>query len=157
MPSIVADRAIRIVTAKLDNEQSRWDNPVHAAMAKAAHVYRLESFGLTLAGLTRLGARVVHATVQLSGKTAQQLRPLRPAERQRVQRATLVRQLARLRQTFPEATFAPRDRRKPWTIDATLPARKVAALASAPPVAHVFLTAVAGRAPARRPPTCRSC
>jgi hypothetical protein len=114
-------------------------------MAKPTHVYRLDSYGLTLAGLTRLGARQVHATVQLSGKTARELSPLRPTDRQRVVRETLIRQLTRLQQSFPEATLAPRNRRKPWTIDATLPARKLAALAAAQSVAYVFITAIDGR------------
>jgi hypothetical protein len=112
-------------------------------MAKPAHVYRLDSYGLTLAALTRLGVREVRATVQLSGKSARQLWSMRPADRERVLRETLVRQFARLQRGFPDGRLVPRDRSKPRTIDATLPARVVGALAAAPSVSYVFIDAIA--------------
>jgi len=124
-------------------------------MTRPAHVYRLELYGLTLAGLTRLGARKVRATVQLSGKTARALRALPPSERQRAIRETLVRQLKQLARAVPEATLAPRNRRQPRTIDATLPARTVAALAAAPSVAYVFVNSIEGRVAFREKPTLR--
>jgi hypothetical protein len=115
------------------------------AMAKPAHVHRLESYGLTLAAVMRLGARKVGATVQLSGKTARALWGLPASDRQGAVRETLVRQLKRLERAVPEATFAPRNRRKPWTIDATLPARSLPTLAAAPSVAYVFVNSIEGR------------
>jgi Domain of unknown function (DUF4288) len=124
-------------------------------MTRPAHVYRLELYGLTLAGLTRLGARKVRATVQLSGKTARALRALPPSERQRAIRETLVRQLKQLARAVPEATLAPRNRRKPWTIDATLPARSLPTLAAAPSVAYVFLNSIEGRVASREKPKLR--
>jgi hypothetical protein len=124
-------------------------------MATSAHVYRLDSYGLTLAGMQRLGARQVRAAVHLSGKAARALWALSPSERQRVIGETLVRQLKRLQRAVPEAAFAPRNPRKPWTLDVTLPARNVAALAAAPAVASIFITNVEGRVPSQEKPTLR--
>jgi hypothetical protein len=121
-------------------------------MAAKPRVLFLDDFQLTLAGLHRLGERPVHLNIQLTGRTVLALWSLRPRARDMALRATLAKQLARLRLRFPQIQFVSRGTGKPsWTIDAVVPARRVRQLANAPEVRYVSLDSVEGRRKRSRP------
>jgi hypothetical protein len=69
-------------------------------MAKTPRVRGLDTFGLTLPALTRLGSRKVRFSIQLTGKTAFQLWHHAPKQRDVLLRQALARQLVRLRRDF---------------------------------------------------------
>ena len=115
-------------------------------MRKRPHIIGLEDFGLTVATLTRLRTRVVRVSIQLRGQTLTTLRRLPPKKRDVTLRRALARQLERVRRAFPEIEFVSRGKRKPsWTIDASVPAHLVVALASRVEIKQVMLGAIEGR------------
>jgi hypothetical protein len=90
----------------------------------------------------------VRLSIQLRGRSIASLWSFPPKERDAALRVVLKQQLARLKQRFSDIEFVSRDPRKgSWTIDAVVPARKVRALAQAPQVRYVTLSAINGRPP----------
>ena len=115
-------------------------------MRKRPHIIGLEDFGLTGATLTRLRSRVVRVSLQLRGQTLTTLRRLPPKKRDVTLRPALAGQLERVRRAFPEIEFVSRGKRKPsWTIDASVPAHLVVAIARRPEIKEVKLETIDGR------------
>lgn len=115
-------------------------------MPKQPRIIGLDDFGLTLAGLPRLGPRLVRLSIQLTGKTLTALRQLRPKQRDAMLRETLTKQLERLKREFPAIEFVSRGAKKPsWTIDAVVPASQVVALARSPQVKQLVLDTIERR------------
>lgn len=116
-------------------------------------VLGLTDFGLTQAGLTKLGARSVRFSVQLKGLSLARLVRKPPRQRDATLRAALKRQYAQLLRAFPESALTSRDERKgSWSLDGKLPANRIADLASRPEVAWVWVKGIAGRAKRRQRP-----
>src|SRR5262245_21390507 len=115
-------------------------------MPKQPRIIGLDDFGLTPTSLSRLGSRPARLSLQLKGRSASQLRHLRPAQRDIVLRQTLAKQLDHLRRDFPHIAFVSRGKDKPsWTIDAVVATNEVVALASNRHVTTVTLTTIEGR------------
>jgi hypothetical protein len=107
----------------------------------------LAHYGLTVAGLAKLGRRSVRITVQLKGQALSRLVTLTPAKRNAQLRRALKHQFATLSRAFPDAALASRDELKgSWTLDGQLAAARIRALASRPEVAHVSVERIEGRA-----------
>jgi hypothetical protein len=106
----------------------------------------LKDYRLTKAGLEKLGARPVTFSVQLRGVPVHKLTALSPRRRYVRLRATLKRQLASLTRHFPEAGLRSRNAKKgSWTLDGSLPARKIQRLATRPEVSALWISAIEGR------------
>lgn len=117
-------------------------------------VYGLDAFALSLSGLSRLDARPVTFSVQLTGRTPSSLQRYRPRQREVLLRESLKRQLQRLTRRFPEAGFSSRGKRKAsWTADGALPARRIRALAGRPEVQYVTVDSIKGRRKRRQRPS----
>jgi hypothetical protein len=115
-------------------------------MPRRSSITGLDDFGLSLAALSRLGPRPVRLWIQLRGETVSKLRHLRPKQRDATLRETLAKQLKQMRRDFPAIEFVSRGKDKPsWTIDAVVPAKQVAALATRQYVKYVTLDAIEGR------------
>jgi hypothetical protein len=106
----------------------------------------LDDYRLTVAGLKGFGDRTVTFSIELKGVALSVLMPFSPKERDARLRATLKRQLARLKRDFPEAKLKSRSPRKgSWTLDGRLPANKISGLARQPEVAVLRVSAIDGR------------
>jgi hypothetical protein len=123
-------------------------------MAKPPRVFGLDAFGLSLPALTRLGSRKVRFSVQLAGKTVNQLWHHAPKRRDELLRQALAQQLVRLRRDFEGIEFISRGKnRASWTIDTCMPARLVGKVAAKPYVKEVTLDTIEGRRRKRVRPT----
>ena len=123
-------------------------------MAQQVRIFGLDDYQLSPAALRRLGEQSVRFSVQLRGLKMPSLLPLRPKQRDVKLRAALKQQFKQLAQHFPEALLKSRDeRRGSWTLDGTLPARKMWAFASRPEVQGLTIHSIDGRRRIARRPT----
>lgn len=117
-------------------------------MAKTPCVLGLDTFGLSLPALSRLGSRKVRCAVQLAGKTAIQLWHHAPQRRDSLLRQALTQQLMRLQRDFEGMEFISRGKHEPsWTIDTCMPARRVVEVAAKSYVKNVMVDTIEGRRP----------
>jgi hypothetical protein len=123
-------------------------------MAKQALILGLDDYQLSPTDLRRLGGKSVRFSVQLTGIKLSTLLHLRPKRRDAKLRATLKQQFQRLDRLFPEADLKSRDRQRgSWTLDGTLPARRIGAFTSRPEVQDVTIQSIDGKRRILRRPT----
>lgn len=103
--------------------------------------------------LVRLGTCPVKFHLQLKGIALSRIVRFAPRQRDALLRATLKRQFASLDRRFPDAALRSRDAKKgSWTLDGSLPANRISALASRREVASVSVDEVQGRSKRRQRP-----
>src|SRR5215470_16918748 len=123
-------------------------------MVRLSRVHGLEKFGLTIPGLRKAGTRQVRFSIQLVGRKLSSLLHLRPRQRDAALRATLTKQLARLRIRYPEAVLTSRGKRKAsWTVDGVLPACRIHELAMSREVQYLTIDSIVGLRKRRSRPT----
>ena len=116
------------------------------SMFKMLPVHGLYRFGLTLPALTCLGTRTVQLSIQLRGRSVQQVARLSPRKRMAAIKTSLAQQLERVRRAFPGLEFTPRgNTRASWTIDVKARADQVIDLARRREVAALFVDSIKGR------------
>jgi hypothetical protein len=120
-------------------------------MSKTLQVHGLARFGLTPTTLMRLGPRTVRLSLQLRGRTVQEVADLTPRRRMSAVRASLASQLERLEGAFPELKFVPRGGvHASWTVDVAARAEQAGELARRREVTAVYVDSVEGHG-ARKP------